>query len=56
MVLDGNEWLTPRPGHFTHGKDPVPTLQEAGWASDMEDFAPTGIRFPDHPYTLYVTS
>ena len=27
-------WLvssTPRP-HFTHGKDPVPILQEAGWA------------------------
>ena len=22
---------TPRP-HFTHGKDPVPILQEAGWA------------------------
>jgi len=28
------EWVvssTPRP-HFTSGKDPVPTLQEAGWA------------------------
>jgi len=25
-------WLTPRPGRFTPGKDPVPTVQEAGWA------------------------
>jgi len=30
----GREWVvssTPRP-HFTPGKDPVPTVQEAGWA------------------------
>jgi len=22
--LGGDGWSTPRPGHFTHGKDPVP--------------------------------
>ena len=25
-------WSTPRPGHFTPGKNPVPIVQEAGWA------------------------
>jgi hypothetical protein len=25
-------WLTPRPGCFTPGKDPVPIVQEGGWA------------------------
>jgi hypothetical protein len=25
-------WSTPRPGHFTPGKDPVPIVREAGWA------------------------
>ena len=25
-------WSTPRPGRFTLGKDPVPIVQEAGWA------------------------
>jgi len=36
------------------GKDPVPILQEAEWAPEPvltggENFAPTGIRFPDRP-------
>jgi len=26
-------WSTPRPGRFTPWKDPVPIVQEAGWAS-----------------------
>jgi len=32
-ALEGGEWSasTPRP-HFTPGKDPVPIVQEAGWA------------------------
>jgi len=30
--LEGGEWSTPRPGRFTPGKDPVPIVQEAGWA------------------------
>ena len=31
-ALEGSEGLAARPGHFTPGKDPVPILQEAGWA------------------------
>jgi hypothetical protein len=39
---------------FTPGKDPVPAVQEAGWApgpvwTGAENLAPTGIRFPDRP-------
>jgi hypothetical protein len=26
-------WPASRPGRFTPGKDPVPTVQEVGWAS-----------------------
>ena len=44
---------TPRP-QFTPGKDPVPILQEAGWApgpgwKGAEYLTPTGIRSPDCP-------
>jgi len=44
---------TPRP-HLTPGKDPVPILQEAGWApgpvwTGAENLVPTGIRSPDRP-------
>ena len=47
----GREWVvssTPRP-HFTPGKDPIPILQEAGWApgpvwKGAENLVPTGIR------------
>jgi len=32
-ALDGGGWsTTPPPGRFTPGKDPVPTVYEAGWA------------------------
>jgi len=39
---------------FTRGKEPVPILQEAGWAprpvwTGAENLAPTGIRSPAHP-------
>ena len=39
---------------FTPGKDLVPIVQEAGWASGLvrtgtENLAPTVIRSPDHP-------
>ena len=52
--LDGGGWSTPRTGRFTSGKDPVPIVQEAGWApgpvwTGTENLAPTGIRSPDHP-------
>jgi len=47
-------WSTPRPGCFTPGKDPVPTVREDGWAigpiwTVAENLAPTGIRPPDRP-------
>ena len=40
--------------HLYPGKDPVPIVQEAGWASGpvwtgAENLAPTGIRSPDRP-------
>ena len=45
--------VTPRP-LFTPRKDPVPTVQEAGWTpgpvlTGAENLAPTGIRSPDRP-------
>jgi hypothetical protein len=45
--------VTPQP-LFTPGKDPVPIVQEAGWApgpvwTGAENLTPTGIRSPDRP-------
>jgi hypothetical protein len=42
------------PAAFYPGEDPVPIVQEAGWApgpvwTGSENFAPTVIRFPDRP-------
>jgi hypothetical protein len=47
-------WSASRPDRFTPGKDPVPTVQKAGWAPEpvwtcVKNLAPTGIRSPDHP-------
>jgi hypothetical protein len=47
-------WSAPRPDRFTHGKDLVPIVQEAGWAPGpvwtcAKNLAPTGIRSPDRP-------
>jgi hypothetical protein len=44
----------PRPGRFSYEKDPVPIVQEAGWApgpvwTGAENLAHTGIRSPDRP-------
>ena len=54
-ALEGGEGSAspPRP-LFTPGKDPVPIVQEAGWApgpvwTGAENLAPTGIRSPDRP-------
>jgi hypothetical protein len=53
-ALDGGGWLTPRPGRFTPpGKDPVPIVQEAGWAPGpvwtvAENLAPNGILSLEH--------
>ena len=46
------------PAAFTPGKDPVPLVQEAGWAPGpvwivAENLAPTGIRSPDRPASRY---
>ena len=51
-ALDAGGWSAPRPGRFTPGNDPVPIVQEAGWAAGLvwtgaENVAPTGIRSPD---------
>jgi hypothetical protein len=53
-VLDGGGWSTPHPGRFTPGNDPVPIVQEAGWApgpvwTGAENVALTGILSPDRP-------
>ena len=42
------------PAALYPGKDPVPIVQEAGWAPGMlwtgaENLAPTGIQSPDRP-------
>jgi hypothetical protein len=53
LPITGHEGA-PRPGRFTPRKDPVPIVQEAGWApgpvwTGAENLAPTGIRSPDRP-------
>jgi hypothetical protein len=53
-ALDEGGWSTPHPGRLTPGKDPVPIVQEAGWApapfwTCVENLAPTGIRSLDRP-------
>ena len=50
--LEGGEWLSARPGRtLLPGKDPVPIVQEAGWAPEQVwkggKSRPTGIRSPD---------
>jgi hypothetical protein len=47
-------WSAPRPGLFTPGKNPVPIVQEDGWAPGpiwkcSKNLAPTEIRSPDRP-------
>jgi hypothetical protein len=53
-ALGGDGWSAPRPGRFTPGKDPVPIVQDAGWAPGpvwtfAKNLASTGIRSPDCP-------
>ena len=54
-ALEGGEGSASRPRPlFTPGKDPVPIVQEAGWApgpvwTSAENLTPTGIRSPDRP-------
>ena len=55
MALEGGEGSASRPGRsLLPGKDPVPIVQEAGWApgpvwTGAENLAPTGICSPDRP-------
>jgi len=47
-------WSTPRLAALPTRKDPLPIVQEAGWAPGpvwrgAENLAPTGIRFLDRP-------
>jgi hypothetical protein len=47
-------WSAPRLGRFTPGKDPVPIVEEVGWAPEpvwtcAKNLDPTGIRSPDRP-------
>jgi hypothetical protein len=53
-ALNRGGWSASGPGRFTPGKDPVPTVQEAGWFPEpgwtgAENLVPTGIRSPDRP-------
>jgi hypothetical protein len=53
-ALDGVGAQRHVPAAFTPGKDPVPIVQEAGWAPGpvwigADNLAPTGIRFPELP-------
>jgi hypothetical protein len=47
-------WSTQCPSRFTHRKDPVPTVQEAGWVQGKSGqvwkiSSPAGIQSPDCP-------
>jgi hypothetical protein len=49
-VLEGGGWSASRPVRFTPGKDPLPIVQEVGWAPGpvwtcAKNLAPTGIFF-----------
>ena len=53
-ALDGVGDKRHAPAAFIPGKDPVPIVQEAGWAPEpvwigAEKLAPAGIRSPDLP-------
>jgi len=53
-ALEGSEGSASRPGRSLPGKDPVPTVQEPGWApgpvwTGAENLASTGIRSADRP-------
>ena len=55
MALEGGEGSASHFGRsLLPGKEPVPIVQEAGWApgpvwTGAENFAPTGIRTPERP-------
>jgi len=53
-ALDKGGWSMSHPRNFTHRKDPVPIVKEAGWAprpvwTGAENLAPHQIKSPDRP-------
>jgi hypothetical protein len=53
-ALGGGGWSATFPSRFTPRKDPVPIVQEAGWApgpvwTGAKNLDPIGIRSPDRP-------
>ena len=58
LTLEGGGWSTPRPGRLTPGNDPIPTVQQAGWApgpvwTGAENLASTRIGSLDRPARSY---
>jgi hypothetical protein len=54
FVVEWGGWSAPSPGRFTPGINPVPVVQEAGWAPGpvwacAKNLAPTRIQSPDYP-------
>jgi len=57
-IPDVGGWSTPRPGHFTPGKDAVPIVWEVGWAQRhvwkyAENLAPNSDSIPDTQLAAY---
>jgi hypothetical protein len=58
-ALGRGGWSAPRPGRFTPAKDPVPIVQEIGWAPGpvwtcAKNLDPTGIRSPYRPARSHI--
>jgi hypothetical protein len=52
-ALDGGELLTPRPGRFTPGKDPIPIVQVLGGPQGRSGRVPKISPLPGfHPRTV----
>ena len=54
LALNVGGWSAPHTGLFTSENDPVPIIQEAGWAPGLtwtspENLARTGTGSPDRP-------
>jgi len=59
VALEGFQWSAARPGRFTPGKDPVPIVQETGWAPGPVctggKTRPHGDSIPDRPARSSIT-
>jgi hypothetical protein len=65
-ALDGGQWLTSRPGRFTPVRNPVPIIQDVGWApgpvstgaknlASQPGFDPRSVQPVASRYTDYAT-